>query len=341
MGGLLSGFALAAAALVPGSVASAQGPAVCQAASLPVTGVPGSPSMAGTLCVPDDSSPSTVVVLVPGATYDHVYWDFPYRPATYDFREALNRAGYASYVVDRLGTGASSRPPSAVASGLVQAAGVHASVQALRAGLIGGHRFSRVIVGGHSLGSGIALIEAATYGDVDGLLLTGYSHSVDPVTVATGVFPTFYPAALDPAFSGDGYDPGYLTTRPGTRGSDFYSAADSDPAVIAEDEATKSVVSGSEFTDTLALAETPYSDRVSVPVLIADGSLDRLACSSLNNNCASAQALRSSESASFSQSPCLQTYLLPGSGHDVNLASNTGLYQQAVQAWLSNPTCVR
>jgi pimeloyl-ACP methyl ester carboxylesterase len=62
--------------------------------------------MAGTLCRPPGAS--TVMVLVPGSTYNQTYWDFPYQLETYDFRLAMNRAGYATLVIDRLGVGKSS-----------------------------------------------------------------------------------------------------------------------------------------------------------------------------------------------------------------------------------------
>lgn len=332
------GLALLVALISGPASAAAVAARQCQTESVPVAALASSPHMAGTLCQPERGTSSTVVVLVPGATYDHVYWDFPYRSQRYDFRAALNRAGYATYVVDRLGTGASSRVPSVSAAGLVQVMAVHATVQALRAGRLGGQRFTRVVLGGHSLGSGIALIEAATFHDVEALLLTGYSHWIDPLTVVGGL-PGFYPAGSDPMFAGQGYDPGYLTTRPGTRGPDFYAPGDSDPNVIATDEATKSVVSAPEFIDTLALAETPYSDLVKVPVLIADGSLDKLSCNPLVHNCASPGALRSSEAPEFTGTPCLETYLLPGSGHDINLALNASAYQARVVAWLGEGGC--
>jgi len=36
-----------------------------------------------------------------------------------------------------------------------------------------GRRFEQLLLGGHSQGSMISIIEAASYGDVDGVLVTG------------------------------------------------------------------------------------------------------------------------------------------------------------------------
>lgn len=300
----------------------------CQGVDAPVSVGSQSTVMHGTLCLPAGQTPGTVMVLVPGSTYNHIYWDFTYQPAHYDFRLAMNEAGYATFVVDRLGTGLSSRPPSASVSSTVQASAVHQVIQALRAGQIGGVGFPKVLLGGHSLGSMISLIEAWTYHDEDALLLTGISHNVNSAPSNP-----FYSADQDPAFAGKGYDPGYFTTRQGTRGGLFYAPGTTNPKVVATDEATKDVASYTELPDGLGATSSLDSSLIQVPVLIADGSLDRLACNAAINNCASAAAMRASEAPYFSAAACLHTYLLLGSGHDINLATNTTGYQKAVRAW--------
>ena len=209
-----------AAAAAP-SVAVADGPA-CQGADVPVTAVLVPAIIHGTLCVPSGESPGTVMVLVPGATYNSSYWNFPYDPDIYNFRQAMNAAGYATFVLDSLGTGQSSRPPSALVTTLVQGIAVHEVIQALRTGEIGGIRFAKVILGGHSLGSAAAILEAGTYHDENALLLTGISHAAN-VGGFAALLSSLHPAALDPRFAGQSPDPAYLTTRPDTRGSLFYA----------------------------------------------------------------------------------------------------------------------
>ncbi|QBS40731.1 alpha/beta hydrolase [Nocardia sp. CS682] len=272
-----------------------------------------------------------IMVLMPGSNYNHTYWDFPYAPETYNFRRAMNAAGYATLVVDRFGNGNSTRPPSAslTATGSVQA--LHQLVGAVRQGLPGVQPFRKVITGGHSLSSGIAVIEASTYHDVDGVLLTGFSHSLN-MAGTLSVVGTYYPAAQDPRFAGQGYDPGYLTTRPGTRAFDFYGEGNYDPAVLATDEATKEVFSLTEYPDGLTSTLPPTTNFIDVPVLVTNGSADRLCL----NACANTAALAAAEAPYFGPAAKLRTYVLPGSGHSMNLARNTAEYQAAVKDWMSS-----
>lgn len=273
------------------------------------------------------------MVLVPGATYNHIYWDFPYRPSTYNFRAAMNSAGYATFTLDRLSTGGSSRPPSALLTSTVQAAAVHSIVTALRTGKVEGREFPKVILGGHSGGSAISLIEAATYHDVDAVLLTGWSHTLDLPRLAQ-VFATLYPATLDPAFAGKGYDPAYLTTRPGTRKANFYSPETTDQAVVDLDEKTKDVESTAEVGDAFGISSaSPYSARIDAPVLLVNGERDGLVCGPLSERCASAAQLKASEGPYYANSPCFVTYVLPAAAHDVNLATTTPRYQRKVKDW--------
>ena len=302
----------------------------CTSVSVPVSALAVPSAMAGTLCIPA-SGPHTVLVLVPGSTYNQSYWDYPYQSGTYSFRRAMNRAGYATLAIDRIGTGRSSRPPSALVTALGQADAVHRVIGRLRDGRIGPTSFRKIILGGHSLGSGIAVHEAALYHDIDALLLTGFSHEVDPIGSGS-VVAGFYPADADPKFAGRGYDPGYLTTRPGTRKGDFYAQGDFDARVVAVDETTKDIVTSTEFADGLSGSLPPETNLISAPTMIVNGSEDKLACSSLLRNCASAATLSASEQPFF-QVGCLTADLLQGSGHDVNLAANTETYQAAVVRW--------
>jgi pimeloyl-ACP methyl ester carboxylesterase len=288
--------------------------------------------MAGTLCEPAGGA-NTVVVLVPGATYDQTYWNFPYDPATYNFRLALNEAGYASFTLDRLGTGDSSKPLSLLVTSSVQARAIHQVITAVRNGDVG-PGFARVVLGAHSLGSVDAVLEASTYHDEDAVLITGLSHRPNYLKLAELVAST-YPAAFDQRTKAQGYslaDIGYFTTDPGARRRLFYGR-NYDPNVAAVDEATKSVYSLAEPVDGAPLAVVlPTSDGIDVPVLIVNGADDPIFCNA--TMCASSAALRTSEAADYSGTPCLSAYVLPDSGHDVNLAPDTGSYQARVISWL-------
>ncbi|MFF7939648.1 alpha/beta hydrolase [Nocardia gamkensis] len=316
--------------LTPGTAhADDTAPDRCEAVTLPVP----LGEMAGSLCTPAAGATDTVMVLIAGSNYNHTYWDFPYAPETYNFRRAMNAAGIATLVVDRLGNGASTRPPSTQVTATVSARALHDIVQALRRGLAGAPPFARVITGGHSLSSGIDVLEATTYQDVDGVLLTGFSHALN-VPEVLGVISTYHQAADDPRFAGRGFDPGYLTTRPGTRAGDFFAPETADPEVLAVDEATKEVFSPTEYPDGLTSTLPPMTNFIDVPVLVVNGSLDRLSCGPGYAVCADAETLRATEAPFFGPAARLRTYVLPGSGHSVNLARNTAEYRAAVIDWV-------
>ena len=274
-------------------------------------------------------------LLVHGGTYNRVYWDFPYRPNTYNFRLAMNRAGFSTLTLDRLGTGASSRPPSATLSANAQASAIHQVIQALRQGNVTEKPVTSVILGGHSIGSMAAMWEASTYHDVNGVLLTGITHHVNSANIAKVVAFSARPAALDPQLGHRGYDPGYLTTVPGIRAGAFYAPGVAEPGVARTDEETKDVFAPTEAPDGLAAALTPATRAIEVPVLLANGAHDLMMCGA-GTDCTSAATLKAAEDPYFSPAAHLRTFSLPGFGHDINLAPNTGDYQRAVIDWANS-----
>ncbi|WP_433591302.1 alpha/beta hydrolase [Nocardia sp. CA-145437] len=315
-------------ALVTGPAhASEPAPDRCQHLTFPVP----QGTVAATLCLPDGPT-DTVMVLMSGSNYNHVYWDFPYQPETYNFRQAMNKAGYATLVADRLGNGASTRPLSVSLTATATAEALHGMVTALRAGLAGNAPFTTVVTAGHSLSSGTSVMEATGYHDVDGVLLTGYSHTLS-VPDVLGVISTYQRAVDDPGFAGRGYDPGYLVTRPGTRAADFYGL-DPDPRVVALDEATKETFSLTEYPDGLLSTLPGMSSFISAPVLIVDGSRDRMVCGPGFGTCTDTATLYAAEQQYFSPAARLRTHVVPDSGHAVNLAPNTGGYHAVVLDWM-------
>jgi pimeloyl-ACP methyl ester carboxylesterase len=314
--------------------AAAASPVHCAQIDVPVSMPTPHETMHGQLCMPPGRAPTTVQLLVHGATYSHVYWDFPYRPERYSYQLDMARHGYATFAVDRLGTGQSSKPLSFTLLDTVETASIHQIVEHLRAGRVGGIHFNRIILVAHSIGSGVATLEAATYHDVDGVILTGTSHLVSPLAVVNG--PTVYthPVILDPQLHRRGSDPGYFTTRPGFRPV-FYEAGDADPQVIAADDATKDQLSILGFGLVLTFGnEGPASLGIKVPVLLVVGEKDALFCGFLSRDCSSAEVLRKQEAPYYSPAAHLSTYVLPGAGHSIALHENAGEYREATRAWL-------
>jgi len=292
----------------------------CQSFNVPIglaSGLPNQYTIYGELCNPASGPSHTVQVLVPGVGYDHLYWDFPYQPQTYSYVQAMNAAGYSTFNIDRIGTGKSSHPLSALITLDADAYSVHQVIQALRSGSIGNQTFSHVILVGHSLGTLTSWVEAGKYQDVDGVIATGLTHRFNTVAL-TAFVATFYPAQLDPHFSGQGFDAGYLTTRPGTRSADFYDIAGADPQVIATDEATKAIAASGELATFPPTLLNGISEKITVPVLLVMGEKDSLFCGLLATTCSNA-TLQQQEAPFFNTQAQLQTAVLPNAGHAINL----------------------
>jgi pimeloyl-ACP methyl ester carboxylesterase len=269
---------------------------------------------------------------VAGATYDRYYWNPPGQPAKYSYVRAANSAGYATLDIDPLGTGTSSHPLSALVTVPTTAHTVHQVIQAARHGSLG-RAFSRVILVGHSMGTAVAWNEVANYHDVDALIASDNVHIPSAVGAVNGAI-TLYPAFLDPKFAKAGLDPGYLTTRPGTRSSAFYNVANADPTVIADDEALKQTVTATFMATYFAEDVNLDTSRIRVPVLIAAGQRDSIMCGLLGTNCSTSATLLSAE-APFYGNPatCLQSYVLPQAGHDIDLSVGASNFFSVANRW--------
>jgi pimeloyl-ACP methyl ester carboxylesterase len=323
---------MTAALVLTVPVQAAAQPASCTDHYFPVTllGVP--ETLYGQLCVPAGGA-KTVAVLVPGASYDSAYWNSQYDPSQLSFVRAMTNAGYATLDIDRLGTGRSSHPLSALLTSTTQAITVHQVIQDLRAGSQT-QAFGSVLLGGHSVGSAIAVIEAGTYHDVNGVLVTGLSHGLDPIG-AIKILASLMPADLDNKFAGLGIDPGYLTTDPGTRYSSFQSPGPYIAGVANMDEATKDAFAPGEVVDTVLIGVvSTYSKLINVPVMLVMGQDDPAFCGGLlAPNCSTAATLLAGEGRYYSAAAKLQTYVVDDWGHSINYAPDAPAYQQAVIAW--------
>ncbi|MGM1065214.1 alpha/beta hydrolase [Saccharothrix sp. Mg75] len=299
----------------------------CEEVRVPVTVAGTGQSMAGTLCAPTGAS--TVQVLIPGGTYNRSYWDVAYEPGTRSYRRAMNGAGIATLAVDRLGTGRSSKPLSALVTATTQAQAVHQVIRTLRP------RFSRVVVGGHSIGAAMALVEAGLHRDVDGVLVTGFTHRMNLITVLP-VLAGMIPAALDPVLRREhGLDLGYLTTGAGKRYGSFHVPGALVPGAIDFDESTKDVFATTEAVDTIVLNNvvSPFTRLVDAPVMVVVGDDNHFCGLPLGSDCSSGEALRASEAPYFSPAARLSAFVLHGYGHSINYAPNAPDYHRAVVEW--------
>ncbi|ALG12882.1 alpha/beta hydrolase [Kibdelosporangium phytohabitans] len=136
----------------------------------------------GQLCLPANSTPRTVQLLVHGSMDNRGYWDLPDGDRSY--QRDMATSGYATFAIDRLGSGDGSQP---LRSADAAASVVHQVVGMLRSGAVGENRFGKVVLTGHSTGAGIVVRAAATYRDADGVVLTGMTERLEPTSLGADV----------------------------------------------------------------------------------------------------------------------------------------------------------
>ena len=354
----------------------------CRDVQVPVALAQGQPAderVYGKLCVPSGRSPATSQLLVHGGTYTGLYWEFPDPTGgtdRYNYAAAANKAGFATLAIDRIGSGRSSHPLSTKITLESNVFTVQQVVQAIRRGEIaspGGEQFHKVVYVGHSYGTLVGWILSTDYGEgIDAAVFTGSVRGVT-VTAIPLVYGILYPAALDPKFAGDGLDPGYLTTLPGTRDEFLYKPAQFDPAVVEFDEQTKSTSTVTELTAPRVFTNQPPLD-VRVPTLLVDGELDSQVCKenfdavpavtggglgavggllapfedTVDQSqelriarlggapCSSPEALIAYERPHLGPHvPSVDAFILPRAPHDLNQALNAQEYFAAVNHWIA------
>jgi pimeloyl-ACP methyl ester carboxylesterase len=307
---------------------------VCISATLPVAlgaDQPTGQKVHGTYCQPFKWAKGThqIDVLTEGSTYNASYWDWPVNPKLYSYVDKTLEQGRATLAYDRMGAGKSSHPLSTDITQATDGYVLHRIVQLVRA--LGYKQVNSI---GHSYGSGIALEEAATYGDVNRLVLTGFLHQPsNPVVVAGN-----YPANQDPAFADKGLDDGYLTSKPGARQTSFYSAS-ADPAVIAYDEAHKDLVSRTGLLDFVAKRGVPassnMSNQVKTPVLLISGDLDTIFCyNPATLNCADTAAVAAHETPYYTSAASMQVSMVANTGHDLALHPSANQSFKIIDQWI-------
>jgi pimeloyl-ACP methyl ester carboxylesterase len=272
----------------------------------------------------------SVQVLLHGATYSHEYWDFGGHEKRDSYVQATVSEGGVTLAYDAIGTGGSSHPPSRLITVNAAAYVAHQLVSMLRNGKVNGIRFGNVILVGHDLGSLVALQEAIDYADVDGVVVTGITHSLSAhfnVAIASA----FQPAVDDSRFMNSGLDRGYVTAIPGIRGVLLTSA------FADEDELQKDVISQAELASALPLLSSRRTRAVWVPVLTILGGKDRVACGPDERrgefDCSSAAAIASQEADFYSPRARLHVCLIPNAGHNLNVDGSYRLVVADITAW--------
>ena len=328
----LAPLGLAAFAMLASTTAQAE-ITTCTDQYVSVALVPGGPAQKvyGQLCVPASAVGRTVQLLIHGLTYSHLYWNWDYQPQIYSYVKVMNAAGYATFAIDRIGIGQSDHPPAVAITLETNAYVAHQLVTGLRNGTIGGTGFARVIAVGHSYGSLTAVIESATWNDVDGVVLTGMSH-VFSIIGPLILLPTLIAVQADPVLSQLNLPLLYLTTLAGTRQKSFYFALNADPAVVARDEQTKTTVTLTEVATVLNYLLVTFG--IKTHVLVVNGDYDQLFCGLLPISCSSPLSAFNHEQAFYPNAQSYEQAVVPNAGHSINLQRNAQTGFAIIRDWV-------
>jgi pimeloyl-ACP methyl ester carboxylesterase len=289
-------------------------PATCRELALSVTLAADRPQpfrVVGTLCWRGVLGEQTVQLLVHGSTASRVYWDLPLQPQIYSYVRRATQAGFATFNLERIGIGASDRPPGADVTVTSNAFVAHQVVQALRDGRLAGVPFARVLGVGHSLGSRVLVrMQASFPQDLDGLILTGTLHD-DSLELASVLRASAIPASSDPRFAGLQLPPGYLTLVNGLQLSFLVNPERADPQIVNFHESLKETTTVGELGEPRI---TDESRQLRLPVLLLVGEFDRVLCGN-RVDCSDRQSILALESSFYAPETCLQLEIIRGSGH--------------------------
>ncbi|ODQ55018.1 hypothetical protein SAICODRAFT_89161 [Saitoella complicata NRRL Y-17804] len=284
-----------------------------------------------TLCLPAGwTGGGTLQFLIHGILFDRTYWDLPTIDGVdYSYVDVATAAGYATFAIDRLGVGASSKPdPIRDVQLFAEIETVHQLTNMLRSGKLTSDlcsgptlpdlNFDKIIHIGHSFGSLITNGLVSYYPTIsDGIILTGYSVNATwlPMTTA-GFLPTM--ATLDQPDRFSGLPNGYLLTNNIYNNQlCFFRAPEFDPAVLAYAEAHKQTFTiGELITLPTAFPPTPFTG----PVFVVTGELDWIFCGGYCPDSAGTpySSIPAGVQSVFPVTDSFETYLPPSTGHALN-----------------------
>jgi pimeloyl-ACP methyl ester carboxylesterase len=273
------------------------------------------------------ATPQGAALYVHGLGYGEFFWRFKGVPG-YDYAGAqAAQAGLVSVTIDRLGYGASGRPDGNQVCYGSEGDYLHQIVTQLRSGAYAtpgrtaaAPRFSKLALVGHSAGGFMVEAEAASFKDVDALILAGFGNTGPGLPA----YAAFGRATLDCN----------LTPLPGNYAffgktdADFKAAhfANADPAVVDAVTAMRAPDPCGDFAGAPAsiVADVLGANSIKGPVLIVDGADDALFPPPAGDN----------EKLLFTGNPDVTLVTLPGTGHAVTLGRTAPRFRSVVGDWL-------
>jgi pimeloyl-ACP methyl ester carboxylesterase len=283
----------------------------------------------GELCWSGELQEQVLQVLVSGAGYGPVYWDFPYQPETYSYKLSALKSGHATFNYSRAGIGESDHP-----FGFLVNVDSHAyMLKQIIDFLKERHAIGPLITVGHSLGSVVAIAHAINYPEnLSGVILTGFVHNSNPafsLAMRDGVDL----APFSNSFFGDIVDPTYMVSKDDTREATFYTMTNTDPMVPLVDELNRQTLTVGEIISMIEYFG-PQSKKITVPVLIVTGEDDFVVCGGALD-CTDHEAIVKYEQAFFSEQACIETIILDDTNHNINLHKNAPQSYRLMNDWVT------
>lgn len=232
-------------------------------------------TMRGTLVAPEGATPPAVTLHLHAVTWTRDYFRLPGAPKSYDFAAQLAERGHASVVVDRLGYGASDKPPGMEMCFGSTADVAHQAVNALREGAYSPEsgepaKFEQVFISGSSVGGLTSNLVASEYANVDGVINQSWGDlTATPYAGAELIDVTERCVA-----GGDeGAPPSYAAFAKDTQATFYYNSAT--PEVRAVVPTSRPDPCGELMSLPLAIqADTARRAEIEVPVLVSFGTAD-------------------------------------------------------------------
>ena len=295
--------------------------------------------MYGELCRPTNTSwPNKVQLLVHGTGHNRYLWDFPLRDGEYSHVQRALDAGWATFNIDKVGTGRSTIPADphrlSVASTVDT---LHIVAQHLRNGTLcsGGEcdapGFGKVVYVGHSLSTAIGWQHGRVYpDDFDAFVLLGLVHATTPAFLALAL-QLYVPTTNEPLFQSKHLDPDYRTTLAWSRGQILINPDNADPGVFVLDEILKDIASwtmtfetASRFVFTPDRCSVPGNETPSCymtkPVYLLLGELDQPSCGGGGPlPVCTAQTVYDFESPFYAPATNLKVRVIPNAGHAIQI----------------------
>jgi pimeloyl-ACP methyl ester carboxylesterase len=298
---------------------------------IPTKAPPGSSTptwhTAAWLTVPRDPRRSELQILVHGANSDHRYWDFPVDPHRYSYVKWAAEHGHATLMIDRIGCGASTHPPGTETTIEAQADTLHQVVTAMRGGLADSPAFSRIVLVGASLGSVVAGVEAATYTDVDAVVLTAYLPKEAGQLSEEQLVGLFQPAVTRRPELRGLIDEGYVVPLDGMGESWMYRAGAVDEDVIATAEQIAGTSTLSELAGATKAGATVRQSAI--PTLVLVGQYDPLMFGPDETDSSQSARRVAEESAKN-----FEFQIVPDTGHPINLHYTAHDAFQRTHEWI-------